>query len=131
MIKINQINQTQFMYQENESEPITLESKFDKKSNKYWLTLPENELNRKCVSVDKIEKNGGELIIDTYKETRKLTKDDNSIKSPKSIKNWVDYLTDDERETYEKLKKICEHRAEKERILREIEALNQKLNELK
>ena len=128
MITITTIDDQHFTYEDGNT-TTTLEAKLNKKTGRYFLALPQNDLNRKFVEVNQVVKAGGTLTIDTYKETKHITRD-GSTKTPKSIKNWTDFLTDDERETYETLKRQCEYRAKRQAILDEIEALNFKLKGL-
>lgn len=129
MIKITRINENEFSYQENENQPITLTKKLDKKTQRYALSLPENELNRKWVQESMIDKNGGEIIIEDYKESHHINQSSKSSKSPKSIKNWEEYLTEEEKSIIKEIREKAEKRYKVEMIKREIEKLQAQLND--
>lgn len=128
MITITTIDDQHFTYEDGNT-TTTLEAKLNKKTGRYFLALPENEYNRKFVEVNQVAKSGGTMTIDTYKETKHITRD-GSTKTPKTVKNWTDFLTDEERETYELLKRQCEHRAKRQAILDEMAKLQMTLDGL-
>ena len=72
--------------------------------NERWLVLPENSVNRKCTNLDKLIKLGTIDYGNEVKETRTLTHTNTHDRPSKASTSWVEYLTDEERETLETLK---------------------------
>lgn len=123
MIKIERIGENEFLYQENENDPIVLKSKLDKKTQRYAIRLPENELNRKWVQESMVDKNGGEIIINEYKESRHLSQ------SSKKSSNWVEYLDENEKSIIDEIKERAVQRA-KDAQRAKIEAEIKRLQEM-
>ena len=75
--------------------------------NEKILKLPENPSNRKWLSIDKIEKNGGELVLE-YKESIKLGERTSS-------KKLEDYLTDEEKKIIDDIMNKARERREEDK----------------
>jgi hypothetical protein len=104
-LTITKLNENLYAYVEEGKDEILLDEKsivLEKKTDIYWLKLPENPLNRKLVSTKKFAENPV-VILENVKTPIKIGE-----KSPK--KNWTEYLNDEEKEMYERLKKNAEER---------------------
>lgn len=98
-----------------------------KRDNTTWFKLPDNDLNRKLVCKEAIDKRG-EIIYDDYKETKTLgPKNETTPKIPKI--DWTKYLTEDELEIFNDLKKKCEDRAATDAQRLKVEAIKRELAE--
>lgn len=88
----------------------------DKRTNeKYLQNLPENPY-LKSISLKRIEKNNGELIIDKIKKEREIS-------SERISKKIEDYLSDEEKSIIEKIMNSA-----KERMMKEKENLEKMKN---
>ena len=69
------------------------------------LKLPENSSNRKWLSEEKIKKAGGKFEL-TYKASKHFDKTSKTTTKA----DWLEFLAEEERETYEELKASAEAR---------------------
>ena len=95
------------------------------KNEPHTLILPENPSNRKYFSDIKVDKSPNGEVELTYKATIQIG---NRIASDK--KPWLEYLTDEERKLYDKLKATAEARkaeAEKPKPKTELEKAQEAL----
>lgn len=100
--------------------------------NERWLVLPENSVNRKYTNLDRLIKLGTIDYGDEVKETRTLTHTNTHDRPSKPSTSWVEYLTDEERETLETLKEKALKRMNDplEILLRQKRELEKKIAEL-
>lgn len=90
----------------------------EKSKNKMYYVLPENSLNRKYLYVDKLKEQGTIDYGDAYKATRTIGT---------STGKWQDYLTNEEKETIDKIKAECEKRLEAAKELKKPQTEKEKL----
>lgn len=90
----------------------------EKSKNKMYYVLPENSLNRKYLYVDKLKELGTIDYGDAYKTTRTIGT---------SAGKWQDYLTNEEKETIDKIKAECEKRLETAKELKKPQTEKEKL----
>lgn len=90
-----------------------------------WYILPENPANRKMVNGKKIH-DGMQL---TYRETRTQTASTGTTTKSPTMK-WYDFLTDEEKAIIADLEDKAKKRAEKAKLLAQIEADKARLAEL-
>ena len=118
----------------NKTDEIMItETTLEKKTNIHWLVLPENPMNRKLINPSKVDKLGKVEL--TYKEPIVLgPRNENG-----SHKKLEDYLTDEEKAIIADLMAKAKARkeadkpkplTEKEKLMRQIEKLTAKLNNL-
>ena len=94
------------------------------------LKLPENPSNRKYFSIKKVEESNGTIEL-TYKESKTFGPRTNTSTTPKvSTKGWMEYLTDEEKTILDEIKTKAERRAEKAKLLAQIEADKARIEEL-
>ena len=100
--------------------------------NERWLVLPENSVNRKYTNLDRLIKLGTIDYGNEVKETRTLTHTNTHDRPYKASTSWVEYLTDEERETLETLKEKAIKRMNDplEILLRQKRELEKKIAEL-
>ena len=98
--------------------------------NERWLVLPENSVNRKYTNLDKLIKLGTIDYGDELKETRTLTHTND--KPSKTSTSWVEYLCEEEKQTFEDLKSKAIQRMNDpiEKLLRQKRDLEKKIAEL-
>lgn len=123
MIKVTSINENTFSV-DLDGQITEVTPTLEKKTGKLWVKLPENEYNRTWVSVEKVLKLG-EVIIDTIKEKRTLEKRTSGTRTS----SWSKYLTDEEKEQLEQIKKEASKRAKREQIEAEIKRLQAQLED--
>lgn len=103
--------------------------KADREGKKY-LVLPENSVNRKYTQLDKLIKLGTIDYGDEIKETRTLTHTND--RPSKTSTSWVEYLSEEEKQTFEDLKSKAIQRMNDpvEKLLRQKRDLEKKIAEL-
>ena len=93
------------------------------------LKLPENPSNRKYYSIKKVIEAGGTVEL-TYKETKTLGPKATGTTTKSPTMKWYDFLTDEEKIIISDIQTKAERRAEKARLLAQIEADKARLEEL-
>lgn len=105
------------------------------KSDRYgkkYLVLPENSVNRKYTQLDKLIKLGTIDYGNEIKETRTLTRTNTHDRPSKTSTSWVEYLTEEEKKTFETLIEKATKRMNDpiEILLRQKRELERKIAEL-
>ena len=115
MIRIEKINDREFLYQEKENNVVINEKilndndiVLEKKTGHYWIKFPENSMNRKLINKNKFDKNNI-IIIDKVKESVSINRDNNKIS-----KKIEDYLTDEEKSEIERILSLGKMRMKEE-----------------